>query len=209
MSAQTQVIGLFPTPFMKIAKLLDERSIALLIEGIKASKKQTNVKSDQLSHTQIINPKAQKDYLKITQLVLPKLVDFGYLLFGEKLPWSIKEIWTNVLETGGHQSVHAHANSFVSGIIYLTKSHPSANTVFHKSLGGNEFVFSNQHKQSAIGPFNGNKWVVPEIAPGDMVLYPSYLLHEVPTNQGGQRLAIAFNAIPKRLQSWGYEIKFS
>ena len=39
-----------------------------------------------------------------------------------------------------------------------------------------------------------------------MILFPSYLLHEVPRNQGDQRITLAFNAIPDRLDSWGYTI---
>jgi hypothetical protein len=31
----------------------------------------------------------------------------------------------------------------------------------------------------------------------------------VPPNEGGQRISLAFNAIPARLDSWGYTIGFS
>ena len=56
---------------------------------------------------------------------------------------------------------------------------------------------------------NGIKWFLPEISPGDLILFPSYLLHEVPANQGAQRISIAFNAIPDRLDSSGYAIRLS
>jgi len=105
--------------------------------------------------------------------------------------------------------VHTHANSFISGVLYLTRSHPSANIVFHKSLGGTDFIFSNHNKNARIGPFNGGKWAMPEITAGDLVLFPSYLLHEVPANQGEQRISIAFNAIPERLENFGYTIRFA
>lgn len=134
---------------------------------------------------------------------------FASLLFGEQLDWSIKEIWTNVLETGGHVAIHTHSNSFVSGIIYLTEPHPSARTVFHRSIGGREFIFSNDNPNAEIGPFNGNKWMAPEAKPGDMALFPSYMLHEVPRNEGRQRMSVAFNAIPDRLDAWGYTVRFS
>jgi uncharacterized protein (TIGR02466 family) len=138
-------------------------------------------------------------FLEVGKLADPKLAEFGELLFGERLRWSIKEIWVNLLEPGGRQAVHTHANSFISGVLYLTRSHPSANIVFHKSLGGTDFIFSNHNKNARIGPFNGGKWV----------LFPSYLLHEVPANQGEQRISIAFNAIPERLENFGYTIRFA
>jgi uncharacterized protein (TIGR02466 family) len=130
-------------------------------------------------------------------------------LFGQTLDWRIKEMWMNVLERGGSQFMHTHANSFVSAILYLTRPDPSARTVFHKALGSNEFVFKNDGPDVQVGEFNGDKWILPLAEPGDLVLYPSYLLHGVPPNQGAQRITIALNAIPHRLDSHGYRIGFS
>ncbi|MEL7448254.1 MAG: putative 2OG-Fe(II) oxygenase [Pseudomonadota bacterium] len=205
---QVDVTPLFPIPFMRVTELLPAALVRDCVEQLKASTTRTNAKSDLLSHTDIDGLEGSDLYPRIGALVAPHLAQFGELLFGEKLEWSIKEIWSNVLEPGGHQSVHAHSNSFISGIVYLTESDPSARTVFHRSLGGTEFVFSNDNPNAKMGPFNGNKWVSPQVLPGDMVLYPSYLLHEVPVNQGLQRMTIAFNAIPDRLDTWGYSIHF-
>ncbi|MBK8174427.1 MAG: hypothetical protein IPK66_03840 [Rhodospirillales bacterium] len=131
------------------------------------------------------------------------------MLFGETLPWSIRGMWVNVLDTGGHQAPHIHANSFISVVAYLTRPHPSTLTVFLRRLGGSEFVFSNHNKNASINPFNGEKWIVPTIDPGDVILFPSYLLHQVPTNRGERRITIAFNAVPSRLDNWGYKVRFS
>jgi hypothetical protein len=35
------------------------------------------------------------------------------------------------------------------------------------------------------------------------------VLHAVPPNQGKRRITLSFNAIPGRLDSWGYAIKLS
>jgi hypothetical protein len=42
-----------------------------------------------------------------------------------------------------------------------------------------------------------------------VLLFPSFLLHEVPVNQGERRLTLAFNAIPQRLDAWGYATAFT
>jgi uncharacterized protein (TIGR02466 family) len=194
---------------MRVEKLLSGELIASFNKEIRAAHTTANWKSDRLSHTPVTTPQSNPMFEQVSKLAAPKLVEFGEHLFGEKLPWSIKEIWVNVLEPGGRQAVHTHANSFISGVVYLTKSHPSANIVFHKNLGGNEFIFSNHNKRARIGPYNGSKWVMPEISAGDLVLFPSYLLHEVPTNQGEQRISISFNAIPERLDNFGYAIRFA
>lgn len=203
-----EVIGLFPTPVMLVEKVLDDEVMASYRDDAHTSNKEINAQTDLLSHTTPINPKSKGSYNRIAKLVAPKLVEFGALLFGEKLQWTIKEMWVNILEKGGHQLIHTHANSFISGVIYLTESHPSALTVFHKSIGGSNFIFRHAGENMEMGPFNSDKWQMPEVSPGDMILFPSYMLHEVPVNQGDQRMTIAFNAIPKSLGSWGYKIKF-
>jgi len=113
-----------------------------------------------------------------------------------------------VLDTGGRQAMHNHANSFISGVVYLTPTDPSAQTVFMKSPGGTDFAFKNDHAGMTPGEFNASQWVSPAPAPGDLVLFPSYLMHAVPPNAGARRISLAFNAIPARLDSWGYGIGF-
>ncbi|MGC3987693.1 MAG: putative 2OG-Fe(II) oxygenase [Pseudorhodoferax sp.] len=54
-------------------------------------------------------------------------------------------MWVNVLDPGGRQAMHNHANSFISGVVYLTPTHPDARTVFMKSPGGHDFAFKNDH----------------------------------------------------------------
>lgn len=203
-----RVIGLFPTPLMHAPALAGPALVAALVDECLGRAGQVNSRSAQLSHTEILSPSASPHIQALAQLIGPKLVEFGQLLFGEPLPWAIKELWVNVLETGGQQAMHNHANSFASGIVYLTRPHPSTNTVFIKPLAGG-FVLANRHAGTQLGAFNADKWVMPEAAPGDMVLFPSHLLHEVPANAGGQRVSLAFNAIPERLDSWGYRLRFS
>ncbi len=203
-----EVEGLFPTPVLRAPGLLDRALVAALADQIRDAHTRKNAASSLLSHTEIVQPGVSKLYGMLAQIAGPKLVEFGVLLFGDRLRWAIKEMWTNVMETGGSQSVHSHANSFASGIVYLSPSHPSARTVFVRNPGAGEFNFRNNTKTAKIGPFNAGKWVTPAIEPGDMLLFPSYLLHEVPRNEGSQRITLAFNAIPERLDSWGYSVSF-
>ena len=205
----SEVMGLFPVPLMRVRGVLDDELVAAVVDGIGAAARATNARSDLLSHTEMMAPNSKGPYFRISKLVAPKLVEFGSVLLGQALQWTIKEMWVNVLETGGHQSVHAHSNSFISGVLYLTASHPSASTVFLRGLGGTEFVFSNHNKASRLNPFNSGKWIMPDVAPGDLVLFPSYMLHEVPRNEGARRITVAFNAIPDRIDNWGYSIKLS
>jgi uncharacterized protein (TIGR02466 family) len=189
--------------------MLGELLVRGLNEHFTALATRDNNSSVNLSHTAMLQPGDSPLFLEAATLITPKLVDFGAQLFGERMGWSLKEMWVNVLDAGGHQAMHNHANSFISGVVYLTPTHPGSQTVFMKSPGGTEFTFKNDHKGITPGDFCADKWISPPPRPGDMVLFPSYLMHAVPPNQGGRRVTLAFNAIPTRLDSWGYVVRFS
>lgn len=206
--SEIQLYNLFPTPVMRVKRFLDDELIEKIAESSTQSSVITNAKSQMLSHTEVVDPNNDQAYQTINELAKEHIRDFGFLLFGENLKWTIKDMWTNVLSTGGHQSLHSHANSFISGVVYLTEIDPSAHTMFHNSMGGRHFVFSNTHADSAVTPYNGEQWVSSDCNRGDMILFPSYMLHAVPKNEGGERVSIAFNALPNQLKSWDYAINF-
>ena len=204
-----QLIGLFPTPFLRAPQALDAGLVAGLVEHLAARVDRENSSSQNLSHTSLLTPADSPLLVVAAGLITPKLVDFGLQLFGQRLGWSIKEMWANVLDAGGRQAMHNHANSFISGVVYLTPTHPDSRTVFMKSPGGGDFAFRNDHADVAQGAYNADKWISPQPEPGDLVLFPSYLMHAVPPNPGPRRITLAFNAIPTQLDSWGYKISFN
>ncbi|ALT76451.1 putative 2OG-Fe(II) oxygenase [Paucibacter sp. KCTC 42545] len=204
-----EIISLFPTPFLRAPATLPKPLVDALVAHFSTEALQANNASDHLSHTRMLKPSDSPLLLDVAGLLTPKLSEFGALMFGEQMGWSLKEMWLNVLDQGGRQAAHNHANSFISGVVYLTPTHESSRTVFMKSPGGTDFSFKNDHAGSITGPFNADKWISPQPEPGDLVLFPSYLMHAVPPNAGERRITLAFNAIPLRLDSWGYRIGFS
>ncbi len=204
-----EVIPLFPTPVYRSRGVLGSQLVEALIAHFTALATDPNKSSDGLAHTRMLQPSESPLFVEAAARITPKLADFGQQLFGERLAWMLKEMWVNVLDSGGHQSVHNHANSFISGIVYLTATHPESQTVFMKALGGTDFKFKNDHARVLSGPYNSDKWISPAPTPGDMILFPSYLLHSVPPNRGERRISLAFNAIPAQLDSWGYVVRFS
>ena len=209
MASVDEVTGLFPIPFMRVPAALPARLVAALVEHFESQAVRENNTSPRLTHSDMLKPSDSPLFGQAAALMVPKLVDFGALLFGERMGWSLKEMWVNLLDTGGHQAMHNHANSFASGVVYLTPTHPASQTVFMKSPGGTDFAFKNDHAGMTPGPFSADKWISPAPQPGDMVLFPSYLMHAVPPNPGQRRISLAFNAIPTRLDSWGYTVAFN
>jgi len=204
-----EITGLFPTPFMRATNVLPNALVAGLIDHFGKSVELANSSSANLSHTSLLKPGDSPLLVDVAALLNPLLPEFGALLFGERLGWSLKEMWVNVLDTGGRQAMHNHANSFISGVVYLTRTHADARTVFMKSPGGTDFAFKNDHAGVATNSYNADKWISPAPNPGDVVLFPSYLMHAVPMNAGERRISLAFNAIPTHLDSWGYRVSFS
>jgi Putative 2OG-Fe(II) oxygenase len=203
-----EIFGLFPVPFMRVPQALPGDLVDGLVEHFSGMADRDNSSSPNLSHTAMLKPQDSPLLVVAAQAVVPRLAEFGALLFGESLGWSIKEMWVNLLDTDGRQAMHNHANSIISGVLYLTPTHPDARTVFMKSPGGVEFSFKNDHAGVETGPYNADKWVSPQPDPGDLVLFPSYLMHAVPPNPGPRRITMAFNAIPTHIDSWGYRITF-
>lgn len=203
-----EILGIFPTPILIGRSVIPPELVAALIAQFDEAATGPNVRTTLLSHTPVENPRANAAYSAVMKHVLPRLRTYGKTLMGEALSWAVKEIWINRMEEDGAQKMHNHANSFVSGVIYLTETHPSAATVFHRQVGSNSFVMANENKRCEIGPYNAPVFRMPEVSAGDMVLFPSYVMHEVPPNKGRPRMTAAFNALPERLDSYGYVLQF-
>jgi len=204
----SEIFELFPTPVMRIPAFLPQEDAIALAARLSLAASVANQRSPQLSHTRILRPGEDTALDAVVGQIGPHLQAFGQLLFGESLRWLVKEIWVNVLQHNGSQSLHNHANCFASGVLYLSPCDVSACTRFSRPLGGAEFVFRNTHAGMETGPFNADKWNAPLPVPGDLILFPSHLLHEVPVNLGAERVTLAFNAIPDRLDAWGYVVGF-
>jgi len=203
------VFELFPTPVLFCKKVLSQQQCDLLIHQFEPDAKQENNRHKDLKHTQILAPQLDSRLSSVSAAIQPHVIQMGNMLFGEKLNWLIKEMWINFLKEGASQAMHNHANAFISGVLYLTSTNASSQTVFMRGFGERGFVFKNSNQRSETGAFNAEKWIAPAPDVGDLILFPSHLLHEVPVNKGELRISLAFNAIPDRLDSWGYGISFS
>ncbi len=196
---------------MRVPQALPADLVRGLVEHFSAIADRENSLSPNLSHTEMLKPQDSPLLVAAAQAVTPRLADFGALLFGEPLGWSIKEMGVNLLDVGGRQAMHNHANSFISGVVYLTPTHADARTVFMKSPGASSSRSSTTtpaSRPARTTPTNGSARS-PQPEPEDLVLFASYLMHAVPPNPGPRRITMAVNAIPTHIDSWGYKIMFS
>lgn len=207
MAVMDEVIGLFPTPLMRVPGLLPAPLLAGLLAALLPLSAATTG-APAACHRRRLQPGDSPLLVDVARLITPHLVDFGALLFGERMGWSVKEMSLQRLDHGAHQALRRQANSFVSGIVHLTAPHPSASTVFVKDLGGSDFFFRHGPQDGSAEHLAADRCSVGPLAAGDALLFPSGLLHEAAVNEGPTRYALVFDAIPQGLDSWGYRLGF-
>lgn len=100
--------------------------------------------------------------------------------------------WMNANPTGGFNAPHTHPGAHWSGVYYV--SQPEVET---GNSGMIEFLDprSDLPNWRLLGApaFRGKKKLRP--MPGEMILFPSYLVHWVyPNEADGERISVAFNA---------------
>ena len=100
-------------------------------------------------------------------------------------------LWDNILEPGGRHTAHIHPNSVISGTYYVALPKGAAGLKFEDPRLA-QMMAAPRRKADAS---EGNRTfveVTPE--PGTVLLWESYLRHEVPETRGrGERISISFN----------------
>ena len=89
-----ELISLFPTPFLRSTGVLPPPLVEGLIQYFVAQAKQDNNTSPGLTHTRMLKPGDSPLFIEAAALITPKLVDFGVQLFGERMGWALKEMWS-------------------------------------------------------------------------------------------------------------------
>lgn len=106
----------------------------------------------------------------------------------------LSNAWINVNKSFDYNRMHCHPASILSGSIYIDipKDSDGGEFVFHRSrdfldYNSNIFYANLDKVYSSV-----NKKIEPKI--GDMIIFPSYLMHEVlPHSSDSDRISIAFN----------------
>ena len=120
----------------------------------------------------------------ITTLVREIMKSCGYASY--KL--EITSMWGNVQRKGNYIFKHTHANSVFSGVFYLNEDSNFPPIQFHRPAESSFDIMTDDENE-----FNrGKMFLHPK---RDMiVIFPSWLEHDVPVNTSGKdRLSISFN----------------
>lgn len=102
----------------------------------------------------------------------------------------ITQSWFNYSKQNQYHHRHAHPNSFVSGVFYLS-TNPDDRIYFYRSVW-QQIKFSPENWNL----YNSDSWWH-EANTGRLILFPSSLEHDVPPVQGENvRISLSFNTFP-------------
>ncbi|MDP5278989.1 TIGR02466 family protein [Sphingomonas sp. DG1-23] len=113
----------------------------------------------------------------------------GFDLGGRKL--KLDSLWVNVLNGGGGHSGHVHPHSVVSGTVYVAL--PSGARGLRLEDPRLAMMMAAPPRRADVAEaLRSFVEVVPE--PGTVLLWESWLRHEVPPGSGkGKRISVSFN----------------
>lgn len=131
----------------------------------------------------------------------PVIADLAKLLarhaasFAKELAWNVKpkidSLWVNLLKPGGHHTAHIHPHSILSGTLYVEVPEGSGAIRFEDPRLA---MMMAAPTRSPDAPEPLSSFVTVQPAPGTLLLWESWLRHEVLPGTGkGERLSISFN----------------
>jgi len=115
--------------------------------------------------------------------------DLEFDLDGKDL--TLEDIWINVLPEGGVHSAHIHPHSVISGTTYVAMP-DGASAIKFEDPRLPMMMAAPGHRAEAREELRSFVYVAPEV--GDVLLWESWLRHEVPMNMAEEdRISVSFN----------------
>ena len=189
MIEKQEVQEIFPTPLWIVdlqpaaAAALNARlkaEIERLIEPRPKIPAGSNWQTPQDLHT-------KPAFAELVKLVETAARGVARFLQVDQYPMDITGCWANVNPPGAYHPMHHHPNNYLSGVYYVAS--PEA---------GSQILFQDPRPvmimpRSKLSRVTANA-AVTQTPAGRMVLFPSWLRHHVPSNDGTtERISIAFN----------------
>lgn len=201
MNDNYKIIDIFPTPifyaslpaeFSKLESFFDSQEIY-------TSKNITNpiIFGERSKNSYILN---LPELNELAKYILSLVIIYGNeILNYDYNQYKFSQSWLSLKYPNQSHREHAHPNSLISGVLYygeFLKDTPSIN--FHKlQVGVNQFSLLPKTKQGSNNQYSSDQYTIP-VLPGNIILFPSHLVHSVPENNTNQiRKSLAFNIVPE------------
>jgi uncharacterized protein (TIGR02466 family) len=177
--------NLFPTPvgFYELDKPVTEKEL----QFIKDLETRTNEGNTTSVDNYLLKAKEMK---RIAAFVDKSVQDYFQAVYApkHKVKPYVTQSWANYTNKGQYHHKHAHPNSFISGVFYVSAM-PSRDRIYFYKDGYQQLKVTTESWNS----WNSESWWFP-VETGKIVLFPSNLTHMVETVQTEDtRISIAFN----------------
>ena len=189
MKVKQEVQELFPTPLW-IADLPAADAVAFNaklkaeIEKIISPRPKVPTGSNWQTPHDLHTRPAFADFTKLVETVAKSVAQY---LQVEQFPMMITGCWANINPPGTYHPTHNHPNNYLSGVYYVAAPEKGSQILFQDPR---PVAIMPRSKLSRVTA-NAN---ITQTPAGRMVLFPSWLRHHVPTNEGTtERISIAFN----------------
>ncbi|MGB1414425.1 MAG: TIGR02466 family protein [Paracoccaceae bacterium] len=129
---------------------------------------------------------------------LEKLLDRHVAQFVKELDWdlgdkavTLEDLWINILPEGGTHSGHIHPHSVISGTTYIAMP-VGASAIRFEDPRLPQMMAAPPRRKDARNGLKPFVYVAPKL--GDVILWESWLRHEVPVNMSEEdRISVSFN----------------
>lgn len=132
-------------------------------------------------------------FADLTAAIDPHVADFAKATDMElgKGRLVMDSLWINVLEPGGHHGSHIHPHSVVSGTFYVEVPEGASAIRFEDPRLPMMMAAPPRRARAAR---EAQAFVAVAPKPGSLLLWESWLRHEVPANSGKrERISVSFN----------------
>jgi uncharacterized protein (TIGR02466 family) len=188
---KSTINGIFPTPIYisKIDRKLSIKELSFIDKNkLDVYKNEGNTTSND---NYILNHKSFKNLKEELYLRIQDYFSKVLSTTENVIPY-ITQSWLNYTETNQYHHKHAHPNSLVSGVFYIN-CHEEYDKI--KFFNDNYKTIKPEVKEWNM--WNSESWWFP-VKTGDIILFPSSLIHMVETKQGDNtRISLAFNVFIK------------
>lgn len=109
--------------------------------------------------------------------------------------FKISAMWANISDDNNRHALHTHANSYLSGVLYLNAPQPSPGNIGFKDPRYANDVISFEYEQGSIF---GARTVEVQPKTGRLIIFPSWLMHGTKpgTFSNKKRISLSFNVMP-------------
>ena len=140
-------------------------------------------------------PVRNPTFAELTERLRPHLAEFAATVDFDLrgLAPQVDSIWINILEPGGTHTGHIHTNSVISGTLYVDI--PEGASAIRFEDPRLPMMMAAPPRRARAAPHNRH-FVHVRPSPGTVLLWESWLRHEVPMNGAGEdRISVSFNAV--------------